>query len=406
MTSMLGKRAAVATAVLALVGLTVTGVIASVHSRLVHSPEYASFCNVNESVNCDVVLSSEYAELAGVALSWWAGITYAIVFLLALVAWRAERVTRRRQAASALFAVALWGFAFSAYLAYVSLAILQAVCLLCSCLYLVQAGLLASTWLVFTSVRAEGRRAGGRAEAWKGRTRFILGGAGAAVVVFLALAVWEARSGGTTGALNAEELAELNPEFYRWYMNLPVAEVDSAGGHRKGDGGRVVVVEFSDFECGHCAKAFRDLKRVLPRFANDVTLVFHHFPLDSACNPAVDGSFHRFACLAAIASECAAEQGHFWEYHDLLFANQSSLDRDSLMGYADRLGMDREKFVSCLESDRARQRIESDVREGARLKITSTPTFFLNGRTVTGALAADKLEYAIRLERAAHRAPS
>jgi protein-disulfide isomerase/uncharacterized membrane protein len=406
MASMLGKRAAAATVILALVGLAITGVIASVHSQLVSSPEYASFCNVNESVNCDVVLSSEYAYFAGVALPWWAGINYAIVFVLALVAWRAERVTRRRQAAGALFAVALWGFAYSAYLAYVSLAVLQAVCLLCSGLYLVQIGLLVSTWLLFAAARTEGRRAAVVGEIWEGRTRFILGGAVAALGVFLALAVWEARSGGSTGALNAEELAERNPEFYRWYMGLPVAAVDSAGGHRKGDGGSVVVVEFSDFECGHCAKAFRELKRVLPRFANDVTLVFHHFPLNSSCNPAVDGSLHRFACLAAIAAECAAEQGRFWEYHDLLFANQSSLDRDSLLEYADRLGMKREEFVSCLESDRARRRVENDAREGARLKITSTPTLFLNGRTVTGALAADKLEYAIRLERAQHRAPS
>jgi protein-disulfide isomerase len=189
-------------------------------------------------------------------------------------------------------------------------------------------------------------------------------------------------------------------------MALPIAQVDTSGGHRKGDGKSVIVVEFSDFECGHCAKAFRELKQVLPRFKKDVTLVFHHFPLNSSCNPAVDGSFHRFACLAAMASECAAEQGRFWEYHDLLFANQSSLDRDSLLEYADRLGLKREEFVACLESDRVKQRVENDVREASRLKIESTPTFFLNGRTVLGALDAEKLEYAIRLERAQRRAPS
>jgi uncharacterized membrane protein len=113
MASMLGKRAAAATVALALVGLAVTAVIGSVHSKLARSPEYASFCNVNESVNCDVVLSSEYADFAGVALPWWAAINYVGALVLALVAWRAERATRRRQAATALFAIALWGFVSS-----------------------------------------------------------------------------------------------------------------------------------------------------------------------------------------------------------------------------------------------------------------------------------------------------
>lgn len=403
---MLGKRAAAATALLALVGLAITAVIASVHSNIVNTPGYTSFCNVNETLTCDYVLSSEYAYFAGIALPWWTGLTYLTVLALALVAWRGQRATRRRRAASVLFAIALGSFAYSAYLAYVSLAKLHAVCLLCSGLYLVEAGLLASTWLLLASLRAEGRRATAASGVWEGRTRLIVGGAAAAVAIFLVLVAWEALNGRSTAALDPQQLAERNPDFYRWYMSLPVIDADTSDGHRKGEGGQVVVVEFSDFECGHCAKAFHELKRVLPRFANDVTLVFHHFPLDASCNPAVDGTFHRYACLAAFASECAAEQGRFWEYHDLLFTNQSALDRDSLLEYADRLGMDRAAFVSCLESDRARARVEHDVSEGARLKITSTPTFFLNGRTVTGALDADKLEYAIRLERAATRAPS
>jgi protein-disulfide isomerase/uncharacterized membrane protein len=404
MTAMSGKHASVATVIIALVGLSITGVIASVHSQLSRTPGYTSFCNVNESVNCDVVLSSEYATFAGVALPWWTALTYLTVIGLAMIAVRSERATQRRRAAGALLALAVWAFAFSAYLAFVSLAVLQAVCLLCSGLYVVQAALLVSSWLLFAATPAAGRKAAAGDGVWKGRTRLILGGAAAAVGAFVVLAIWEARGGGM--GLGAGELAERQPEFYRWYMNLPVADVHAAGGHRKGDGGRVVVVEFSDFECGHCARAFYDLKRVLPRFGNDVTLVFHHFPLDSSCNPAVDASFHRYACLAAMASECAAEQGRFWEYHDLLFANQTALDRDSLLDYAERVGLDRGAFVACLESDRPKRRIADDVREGKRLGIASTPTFFLNGRTVTGALAADKLEYAIRLERATQRAPS
>jgi protein-disulfide isomerase len=256
-----------------------------------------------------------------------------------------------------------------------------------------------STWILLSAIRNEGRR-GRRAEEPQGRISLVTGGAAIAVVLFLAVAIWEGMDGDTR-QLSAEEVAERDPEFSRWYMDLPVTAVEVSGGHTKGGPAAVVMVEFSDFECGHCAKAFRNLKQVLPRFGNDVELVFHHYPLSASCNPAVTGTGHPYACLAAMASECAAAQGRFWEYHDLLFENQSALDRESLLSYAQRLSLDREQFVACLESEMPRRRVANDVQLATRLGVQSTPTFFLNGRTVAGALAPDKLEHAIRLERAA-----
>jgi len=403
MAAMSAKRAAAVTIVLALLGLAIGGTIAVVHSRLAGSAGYASFCNVNETVNCDVVLSSEYAYFAGVPVAWWSILAYAAFAAGAYVAMSAKRATQRRQAATAVFVLAACGLAYSAYLAYVAVFELRAVCLLCSGLYLVNTGLVVSSWMLSNAVQREGRRAGAGSEAWP--ARLIFAGAAGAVAIFIALASWEA-SGGGAETMSKAELVEREPTFSRWYMNLPVTPVSGDGGHRKGGPASVVMVEFSDFECGHCARAFRNLKRVLPRFGSDVALVFHHFPLDAACNPSVSGGAHRYACLAAMASECAAEQGKFWEYHDLLFTNQSALDRENLVAYAEQLSLDRSKFLACLESDRPRQRIEQDVRDGTRLGVTSTPTFFLNGRTVTGALEPEKLEHAIRLERASARAAS
>jgi protein-disulfide isomerase len=396
---MSAKRAAAATIVLSIIGLAVSIVIVRIHAQLASSAGYASFCNVNENVNCDVVLASEYAHLAGIPVAWWALLAYAGFIVGAGIAGAAQRASQRRQAASALFAFSLWSFGFSLYLAYVALVVVQAVCLMCGVLYLVNAGLLVSTWSLFSAVREEGRRGRRPDELTPGRVSLVAGGAGVAVLLFLGLAIWEGMGADTKG-LSAEEVAEQDPEFSRWYMDLPVTSVQVSGGHSKGGPARVVMVEFSDFECGHCARAFRNLKQVLPRFGSDVELVFHHYPLNASCNPSVTGSGHPYACLAAMASECAAAQGRFWEYHDLLFENQSALDRDSLLSYADRLALDRAAFVACLESEMPRRRIANDVELGKRLGVQSTPTFFLNGRTVAGALAPDKLEHAIRLERA------
>ena len=394
------KRAAVITAVLASIGTVVGVVLSSVHARLAASTGYTSFCNVNENVNCDVVLSSEYARFAGFPIAWWTVLTYAVAVAAAVMVLASQRSTRRRQAAALLFALATWSLGFSIYLAAVSLFVLRTICLLCSTLYLVNAGMFASTWVMLSATRTEGK-AGSRAkEAWRRRTRIVTSGAALAVVVFLVFALWEA-FGRDPKTLSAEEVARQYPEFHAWYTGLPVAVVDDGGRHRKGGPAHVVIVEFSDFQCPHCARAYYDLKRLLPRFGSDVQLVFRHFPLDKACNPAITVSAHPYACIAAVASECAEAQGRFWAYHDALFEHQSELNPDNLIRYAEELGLDREKFVACLDSDAPRRAVRSDIDAAQKLNITSTPTFFLNGRVLRGALESDKFEYAIRLERAA-----
>ena len=397
MKTMSAKRATVTTAFVALIGLIISGVIAYVHRNLAASSGYTSFCNVNESVNCDVVLSSSQAYFAGVPVAWWAMLTYLFVGVLAAIGSRATRATSRRRAATILFAVAASGLAYSLYLAGVSFFVLRAVCLLCSGLYLVNAVLVVTSWMLLRSVRAEGHSAMRGRDVWRARTRLITVGATATVAVFLALAWWGFNDG-RVSSQNINDLAARHPDFYRWYNALPVTSLSPAGGHAKGGPANVVIEEFSDFQCGHCAKAYWSMKRALPRFGTDVQVVFHHFPLNAACNPSVEGSSHGDACLAAMASECAAAQGRFWEYHDLLFENQSALDRNSLIDYAQRLGFDRNQFIVCLESDNPRRAVARDVKEGDRLGVTSTPTLFFNGRTVPGALDSDKLEHAIRFE--------
>jgi len=155
---MSAKRAAAATIILAIIGLAVSIVLVRIHSQLESTAGYASFCNVNENVNCDVVLSSEYAKLFGIPVAWWALLAYGAFIVGAGVAGVGKRASQRRQSASALFALSLWSFGFSLYLAYVALVVLQAVCLMCGALYLVNAGLLVSTWMLLSAIREEGRR--------------------------------------------------------------------------------------------------------------------------------------------------------------------------------------------------------------------------------------------------------
>jgi len=182
-----------------------------------------------------------------------------------------------------------------------------------------------------------------------------------------------------------------------------VFPLDVPGGHVKGrPDAPVTIVEFSDFECGHCKLAYEGLKQALPIYGDQVQVRFHHYPLDGACNAAMPpGGGHKYACLAAMAAECADAQGKFWQYHDMLFEHQPAFTREDLLRYAADLGLDRDAFVACLESDAPRAAIRQDVASGTKLGIDSTPTLYLNGRTVRGALRGDTFGYAIVLERAA-----
>lgn len=135
----------------------------------------------------------------------------------------------------------------------------------------------------------------------------------------------------------------------------------------------VTVVEFSDFQCPACQAAQATVSDVLAQYGGSIRFEYRHFPLTS---------IHRYAFRAAVASECAADQGKFWEYHDRLFREQPNFAEKDLVAYAQELGLDVEPFRACLKSDDPAQRVKDDVAEAARRKLQGTPTFFINGQQV------------------------
>jgi len=139
---------------------------------------------------------------------------------------------------------------------------------------------------------------------------------------------------------------------------------------------KVTIVEWSDFQCPFCSKAVPTLKKIEETYGKDVRFVFRHQPLP----------FHSNAKLAAEASMAAHAQGKFWQFHDKLFANQAALDRASLEKYAGEIGLDVTKFKSALDNGTFRSRVEADAAAGATVGASGTPTFFINGRQVVGAM--------------------
>jgi protein-disulfide isomerase len=164
-------------------------------------------------------------------------------------------------------------------------------------------------------------------------------------------------------------------------------EVDPERDHIRGPlGAPVTVVEYGDFECPYCGRAEPAVRDLLRDFA-DVRYVWRHLPLTDV---------HQHAELAAAASEAAAEQGQFWPMHDLLLHHQDALEFADLLGYAEQLGLDVDRFADDLHAEDGTRRIGEDV-EGADLSgVSGTPTFFVNGLRHYGAYDLDALSAAVR----------
>lgn len=141
----------------------------------------------------------------------------------------------------------------------------------------------------------------------------------------------------------------------------------------------VQLVAFSDFQCPYCAQVAPVMKQIAGRYGEKVRVVFRDFPLP----------IHPQAPKAAEAARCANVQGKFWEYHDRLFANQQALSDGDLKRHARDLGMDAVAFGTCLDTGTFASAVQADLTEGRGYGIGSTPTFFINGRLLSGAVPLD-----------------
>jgi len=159
---------------------------------------------------------------------------------------------------------------------------------------------------------------------------------------------------------------------------------------------KVMIVEFSDFQCPYCRQVTTTLKNVLAKHPDQVALAFRDFPLQ-AIHPQAQG--------AAEASRCALEQGKFWEYHDLLFSDQAGLEKTGLLASAKKLQLDEKQFDTCLSSGKFKAQIDQDTQDGRHAGVTGTPGFFINGVFLSGAQQESAFEAVIKDELAAAARP-
>lgn len=136
----------------------------------------------------------------------------------------------------------------------------------------------------------------------------------------------------------------------------------------------VTIVMFSDFECPYCRRAHEITRQLEAEYDGQIRMVYKAFPLD----------FHGDAMVAAMAARTAQKQGKFWQFHDLLFSQQG-LEQSRLESYARRVGIDVDVLRRDLDKLEHGTEVRRDMRQGRKLGVSSTPTFFINGRQLKGA---------------------
>jgi len=143
------------------------------------------------------------------------------------------------------------------------------------------------------------------------------------------------------------------------------------------------IVVFSDFQCPACRRYSRQMHTLAEQYSEKLQIVFKHFPLNKACNPTMKGDLHPRACEAAYAAEAARKQGKFWPLHDKLFATDLEEDASIIDTLAQASGLDLQRFKSDSLEESTKAKVHADIELATRLKVSGTPTLFLNRRPVS-----------------------
>jgi uncharacterized membrane protein len=391
--------------VFALGGLLASAASAWVHHQLLTQPGYVSVCDINATFSCTQAYLSPYGSLWGVPVAILGAIWFTLVLGLLLAAPRGTTAFRENVAAY-VFALSTAGLAVVLYLAYASFFILDALCLLCIASYIAVIGLFlvsgaASTVPMSRLPSRLGRDLSALAASPLAIALVLVfvAGAGVLVALFPREGQPAAAAAAATGEVDEHGQPVQPPQamgvFDSQWAAAPREEIGVAA-----DGATVVIVKFNDYQCPACAEAHRmynpiikELQAANPGLIKSVTM---DYPLEPECNVNVGREIHPAACEAAAAVRMVRPLGKADEMENWLYNNQGAMTASTVRAAAQRIAGVTD--FSARYPDVIRD-VQRDVAAGGALRVTSTPTYFINGVRIAGQLIpADWFRRAIELE--------
>jgi uncharacterized membrane protein/protein-disulfide isomerase len=381
--------------VLAVVGLAAATTSAYVHFQLLTVPNFTSFCDVNSTVSCTQAYLSPYGEFGGVPVAIFGALYFAIVLAMAAAGWRGAG-TMPPATPSYMLALSIPALAFIAYLAYAAFFVLHAFCILCAITYAAVIGI-----TIVASIAPRVPIGGLPARAARdlaATARHPLALGLAAVLAVATVVAAKTFPKGNAAAAPPATVEALPPvseaeraKLAQWWELQPKQILPVDGG-----GAKVVVVKFNDYQCPLCGLTYKAYKPLEEQHAGEVRFITKHYPLENECHPNVNAG-HFAACEAAAAVVMARAKGTAEKLEDWLFSHQGppmltpEQVKEAARDVAGITDFDAQYATALKE-------VREDALLGDQLKVTSTPTFFINGRRLPETLAAQYLNVLLEIE--------
>ena len=342
-------------------------------------------CSFNHWITCDTVLSTGSAKMFGVPVAWCGFLFYLWSFFTIILAIINSAKPFGKACAEAVLFISVISVLFTFFKIY-QLITLGVICPVCSGMYIcnfaVLIFLMISLKIKFTEIfRFESdylkrifKRKNSK-ELSPHPLRFGVIFIWLFAMGFLGLKYYE----NTVVALNPSKVKLVLNEHFK----QPPVKINTDDAPSTGDpDAKVKIVVFSDFQCPSCKLLASNMKTIMLENKNNISYTFLNYPLDSSINKNVKHELHKYAGISAIAGVCAAQKGKFREFHDELFENQTLLNREFLIETAVKLGLDKNEFTVCMDSEETRQKVISNIETAKEINVSSTPSLFINGRKV------------------------
>lgn len=367
---------------LALLGLTVSVELCFVYFSANFVPDAgSSFCSINNVIDCDAVARTSFSSFLGVPWSIYGiGFYLFVMFLTVFPFNRLDFFKNFRNPDSYIFTLSSVAVLNSLALWAISSLIIHKICLLCYVLYGVNISLLIFSKLGkpvanhykdsvadFVSIAKDKR--------WL------------AIIISLAL-------------FGAALLAAVNVTkvFTPPVNNMQGQDMNSGEGNTYQPHGnilgskhpRVIIQEFTDFQCPYCAISNSMMYRLVNE-VDGVQVVHHDFPLNQKCNPLVKASPHKFSCEAIYYARAAKMQGKYWDYITLLFDNQENLSEPRLIELAKSINLDIDRLKKDAASPEVREELKADLETAQNMNITATPTYIIGIKKYEGIMPYPQL---------------
>lgn len=405
--------------------IALAGVVLSVLSLEIHLEHKAgmhqgpSFCSINEALNCDSVIASEWSEFFGISLGTYGLFFYFSMGLLSLVL-----PQKGKRGGDILFVLSLIAGIISIILYFISNFYIGALCPLCLGIYAVNCLLLIVTYFAGYSDGLVTRLIDGSAlllkspilffQLWlsgnRDNKKFVARVYGAVIIAFILsysatplllvkssfeMAQKAVRPKKQQSAVERHKPVLQEKPGSEWPTTAAVPATFDRSGSAFADyysgtlDARVYLVEYIDIECPACRQFYFDLKQVLAPFKKDVAIIVKHYPLDMNCHSSLRQQIHPHACMAAELSRCGGEQEQFFpvfeflmQYRGLEIKMETAVLLEELYTELGRHGLDPEALRECMESDRQLIEVKQDIAEGVALDIRGTPSIWINGKQV------------------------